>query len=118
MHFSSAELQTSNSCHRIRLHILTRNGARCDSAGTLGFKEFENCNFEEIHSQRKLAESMLHESFSGDELAQLCAIKVFLHEVLRLSGSQDAANIVHEKVEIMPDITQQLLAIQRDILSK
>jgi hypothetical protein len=70
--------------------ILTRNGALCDSTGTLGFKEFEACMREQIrfYAQRKLSESLVHDSFTAPELAQIGAIKVILHELLRVSELQ------------------------------
>ena len=65
--------------------ILTRNGALCDSNGTLGFNEFEVCMREQIrfYAQRKLSESLVHDSFTAPELAQIGAVKVILHELLR-----------------------------------
>ena len=67
--------------------ILTRNGALCDANGTLGFKEFEVCMREQIRffAQRKLSETLVHDSFTAPELAQIGAIKIILHELLRSS---------------------------------
>ena len=95
--------------------ILTRDGSVCDTAGKLGRAEFEACMREQInfYAQRKLSDCLLNETFSDSKAAEISAIKVMLHELLRLSD--DGRMKIGGKCDCKAAIQLELQGVRTDL---